>query len=269
VEYRSQLGGGILLTGVPGEGNAMMGCLSWLVLGLLLTGQVMAADPILLDSDGASGQFAVKNGVPSGFFADALREAFAAQGRTIEFHVRPWARCFEETRVGAVDGLFAIYRMEEREEQFLFSNEPLYVVHEEIFVRSGTDLDGAHWREALRGRRVGIVNGSYHGRLYEEAAAENLFSVETANSPDSLASMLAAGRIDAAFSTDELMGEALRHMHPRPAIEAAEPAVEARPVYLAFTKKRDMSAVRDAFDRELRKMKEDGRYAALLKRDER
>jgi len=243
--------------------------LSCVLIPLLLVGQAAAADPILLESDASSSRFVVKDGVASGLFADLLKEAFAAQGRPVEFHVRPWARCFEEARAGTADGLFAIYRTAEREEQFLFSNEAFLVVHEEIFVRRGMAIDATHWREALRGKRVGIVNGSYHGRLYEEAAAENLFSVETANSVENLARMLAAGRIDAAFSTDELMGSALLRMNPPPPIEAAQPPVEARAVYLAFTRKRDMSAVRDAFDRELHKMKEDGRYAALLRSDER
>jgi len=232
---------------------------------LLLAGQVAAGGPLTLDTDGASERFSMKDGGATGFFADLLTEVFAAGGQSVEFHVRPWARCFEEARFGSADGLFAIYRFGEREQQFLFADEPLYVVHEHIFVRRGQPVDGVHWRDALRGKRVGIVNGSYHGQAYQEAAAQNLFAaVETANSAENLATMLVAGRIEAAFSTDELMDEVMSRTGAP--IEAVQPALEAMPVYVAFTRKRDMSAVRDAFDRELHKMKQDGRYDALIKK---
>jgi polar amino acid transport system substrate-binding protein len=228
-----------------------------LALYALLAGPAAAEQSLVLDADGP----------PDSLFAAVVTAAFAGGGQSVTYHTRPWARCFEETRVGVADGLFAIYRTPERETQFLFSNEPIYLNREHIFVRRGVSFDAAHWRDLLRGKRIGIVNGSYHGRRYEEAVAQNLFaSIETANSVQSLASMLAAGRIDAAFATIEQMEESRPDMQAAPAIEAAQPAVDSLPVYLAFTRKRDMSAARDRFDHGLRKMKEDGRYEALKKR---
>jgi polar amino acid transport system substrate-binding protein len=233
-----------------------------LALGALLAGQARAGQTLVLDTDDAKLQ---QGG--DGPFTAVLIEAFAGSGLSVTYHARPWARCFEETRTGDADGLFAIYRTAEREKQFLFSNEPIYLDREHVFVRRGEPFDAAHWRDLLRGKRIGIVNGSYHGRRYEEAVEQNLFgAIETVNTPESLASMLAAGRIDAAFSTIEQMDEAMSRMRPAPAITAAQPAVDSLPVYLAFTRKRDMSAVRDLVDRGLRKMKEDGRYDALRKR---
>jgi len=235
----------------------------WVVaLCALLAGPGRAGQDLVLDTDDAKLQ---QGG--GGPFTAVLTEAFAGSGLSVTYRARPWARCFEETRTGDADGLFAIYRTAEREKQFLFSNEPIYLDREHVFVRRGEAFDAAHWHDLLRGKRIGIVNGSYHGRRYEEAVEQNLFaSVETVNSPESLASMLAAGRIDAAFATIEQMDEAVSRMRPAPAIEAAQPVFDSLPVYLAFTRKRDMSAVRDLVDRGLRKMKEDGRYEALKER---
>ena len=236
---------------------SVRGRMGALALCALLAGPAAADPGLVLDADNPAG----------GLFAAVVTESFAGGGQAVTYHERPWARCFEEVRVGVADGLFAIYRTPEREAQFLFSNEPIYLDREHVFVRRGETFDATHWRELLRGKRIGIVNGSYHGRRYEEAVAQNLFaSVETVNSAESLASMLAAGRIDAAFATIEQMEEATARMQPVPAIEAAEPVVDSLPVYLAFTRKRDMSAVRDLFDHGLRRMKEDGRYEALRKR---
>lgn len=233
---------------------------------LLLAGQSVAGGAALtLDTDGASQYFNMKDGVAGGFFAELLTDTFGAGGQAVEFHVRPWARCFEEVRVGSADGLFAIYRSPEREEQYLYGEEPLFLMHEYIFVRGGQSIDGAHWREALRGKRVGVVNGSYHGQPYEEAVAQNIFAaVEMANSAENLASMLVAGRLDAVISTDDLMIEAVSKLAI--SLEMVKPALSALPVYVAFTRKRDLSAVRDAFDRELHKMKQDGRYDALMRK---
>jgi polar amino acid transport system substrate-binding protein len=78
--------------------------------------------------------------------------------------------------------------------------------------------------------------------------------------------MLEAGRIDAAFSTAELAAEAQVKLGRPPRIVQTEPAIAQMPTYLAFTRKRDYTALRDALDRELAKMREDGRYEALRKR---
>jgi polar amino acid transport system substrate-binding protein len=240
-------------------------CLAW------LTGRPAAAEapPLILVSDAQSLNFQMHDGAADGFFAAVLREALGqGAGRHIEFRVRPLARCFEEARTGEVDGLFAIYHVGERERFFLYSAVPLHTEQEHIFVGRGRTLDVRHWREALAGKRIAVVNGSYHGSAYQQALADHLFgAVELVNSIESLVPMLESGRVDAVFSTHDLMGGALARLgRGRNAIAELEPAIEAMPVYLAFTRLRDMSAVRDQFDHELTRMKEDGRYEALRKR---
>jgi len=238
------------------------------LLLVLACAGVKADDRVLsLASDAKSRNFEFRDGVPSGFFAEVLKEALAGAGWSIEFRMRPWARCFEEVRNGETDGLFSIYRIEERDRAFLFSNVPLFVAAEHFYVAKGHGFDARHWREALKGKRIGMLNGSYHGEAFAQAEAQHLFaSIERVNTTESLVEMAAAGRIDAIFSTNELMEHAETATGKGAAIERVEPAVELMPTFLAFTRKRDMTAIRDAFDASLRKMKEDGRYEALLKR---
>ncbi|GEM_PF-4107507 len=239
-----------------------------LLLVLAGVGGVKADDRVLsLASDAKSRNFEYRDGVPSGFFAEVLKEALAGAGWGIEFRVRPWARCFEEVRNGETDGLFSIYRVAERDRTFLFSNVPLFVAEERFYVAKGHGFDARHWSEALKGKRIGLLNGSYHGEAFAQAEAQHLFaSIERVNTTESLVEMAAAGRIDAIFSTNELMEHAEKATGMGAAIERVEPAVELMPTFLAFTRKRDMTAIRDAFDASLRKMKEDGRYEKLLKR---
>jgi polar amino acid transport system substrate-binding protein len=222
---------------------------------------------VSLATDAASYHFEMRDGVPTGFFAVLLEQAIAATGRRVDFHVRPWARCLEEAKAGLVDGFFAAYRRPEREPYYLYSQTPLYFVQEHIYVRKGEGFDSRQWQERLRGKRVGVLNGSYHGQTYQDALARTLFAtIELGNTTESLVAMLSAGRIDAIFTTSDLMDRALDDMGQAGAIDRTEPAIEALPVYLAFTRKRDLTALRDEVDRELVKMKEDGRYDALLHR---
>ena len=236
------------------------------LLLILAGGGAMADDRVVtLASDAKSRYFEYRDNMPSGFFADLLEQAMAGAGLRAEFRVRPWARCFDEVRNGEIDGLFSLYRVEDRDRIFLFSNVPLYIAEEHVYMAKGHGFDAKHWRAALKDKRVGVLNGSYHGKAFAEAEAQHLFaSIERVNSTESLVAMLAAGRLDAVFSTKELMlhAEAVTGQ----ALDGTEPAVELMPTYLAFTRKRDMTALRDAFDAELRKMKADGRYDALLKR---
>jgi len=220
---------------------------------------------ISLASDGNSFAFEMRDGIPSGFLATLIEDLASAVGRRVDFHIRPWARCLEEARNGDVDGVFAVYRLPEREKLYLYSRVPLYLVQEHIYVRRDEGFDARDWQDRLRGKRVGVLNASYHGPRYQEALAQHLFgAVELANSTESLLAMLRAGRIDAIFTTSDLMQKALAAPGVSPAVTQIEPAVEAMPVYLAFTRKRDLTGLRDAIDRELDKMKEDGRYDALL-----
>lgn len=242
-----------------------LGLLAW----LSLAGVAAAGEPgaVILDTDDLSRRFEIKDGVPAGFLADLLQQALAGAGYRVDFHIRPWVRCFDETRTGAVDGMFALYRNPERERLYLFSDVPLDVAGEYIYVRRGRSLDTAHWTEVLRGKRVGIVNGTWHGRRFQEAEDRHLFAaVESVNSYESLIDMLAAGRIDAAFATIDTMRGALTRAARADRIERAEPEIDTLPIYLAFTRRRDLTAVRDGFDRELRRMREDGRYDALVRR---
>jgi polar amino acid transport system substrate-binding protein len=240
------------------------------VLLLILRGSAAAADDRVLSlvSDAKSYNFDYRDGQPVGLFADVLREAMAAAGWRVEFRVRPWARGLEEVRNGEADGMFSMYRIAERDRFLLFSTVPLYVAEEHVYVLKGHAFDARRWREVLRNKRIGIVNGSYHGAGFAEAEAQHLFaSVARVNSTGSLVAMLEAGRIDAAFTTLDLMTHAEEEMGKREVIDCTEPAVELMPTFLAFTRKHDFTALRDAFDAQLRKMKENGRYDFLLRRD--
>jgi len=241
------------------------------LISILVGGGARADDRVLnLVSDAKSRNFEYRNGVPSGLFADVLRQAMANAGWRVEFRVRPWARCFDEVRNGESDGLFSIYRLDERERSLLYSDVPLFVAEEHVYVARGQAFDARRWRDALKGKRIGIINGSYHGKAFAEAEAQHLFGeIERVTSTDSLVEMMAAGRIDAIFSTNELMTHAEAGTGKGEEIARTEPAIELMPTFLAFTRKRDMTAIRNAFDAELRKMKTDGRYEALLKRDTR
>jgi polar amino acid transport system substrate-binding protein len=240
-----------------------------LIMALAVARAAVAEEmPLILVSDAQSRNFQIHDGSADGLFAALLREGLRSSGRRLEFRVRPWARCFEETRNGEADGLFAIYRLPEREQSFLYSAQALYVEQEHIFVRKGQTLDARHWKEALRGKKIAMVNGSYHGSAVQQALSDHLFgAVEQVNSIESLVPMLEAGRVDAIFSTADLIAETLIRLGRDPdAVTVTEPAIEAMPVYLAFTRRRDLAAVRDGFDHTLAKMKEDGRYEALKKR---
>jgi len=239
-----------------------------LALWLSLAGWPAAArqGTVVLATDDLSSRFEIKDGVATGFLADLLQQALAGAGYTADFRIRPWVRCLEETRSGAVDGMFGLYRNAAREGQYLFTEVPLDIAEEYIYIRKGVPFDGVHWRDALRGKRVGIVNGTWHGRQFAEAESQHMFAaIVSVNSYESLIDMLGAGRIDAAFATVDTMHDALGRAANADRIERVEPAIDNLPVYLAFTRRRDLTAVRDGFDRELRKMKEDGRYDALVR----
>jgi polar amino acid transport system substrate-binding protein len=238
----------------------------FLLLALLGGISARADTPLILAAPEGRPNTYVENGVVTGFFTDLIIEAFRRQHRTVEIRIMPWLRCIEETKTGHVDGMYIIYKIPEREPYFDYPVEPLALLHEMAFVRTGPHPISRFDPEQASGRRVAIVSHSHHGKMLDDALRSERFQVQEIDGYHNLVNMLAAGRIDVAIAVHDPMQETIDKLGLQGKITRLHPDLDRVPSYLTFTKVRDMSAARHAFDDGIRSMKADGTYDAIARK---
>jgi polar amino acid transport system substrate-binding protein len=246
----------------------MMLARAFLLIGALLAVRAEAGEPPLVVTAAERVPLAyVENGRPTGLFVDLAREAFRRAGRAVEFRLMPWPRCLAETRSGKADAILTMFRTPEREAQFVFTGEAVLQQTESLFVKKDDALRYDGDLSVLSGKRIGVVYQTSYGPRIDRALTDGLFAeVETQGTMIDLVKMLVHGRIDVVPGDRNRVIGAAGSAGLADEIRELQPAVDVMPGYLAFTRKRDLTALGRAFDQALRAMKSDGAYAAILAR---
>ncbi|MBU4193241.1 MAG: transporter substrate-binding domain-containing protein [Pseudodesulfovibrio sp.] len=160
---------------------------------LLVGGQVLAEEVRLVYEDFPPFEYQ-QDGEAQGESVALIRQVCAELGLTPVFMHRPWARALDDVRTGHADGIFSLFRSEERERSLIFAQQPL--AHDEtvVFVARG-DLHPESL-EDLAGLRVGLVRGHHYGSGVVERIPGSLQLFKDVRT---MFAMLCEGRIDAAM----------------------------------------------------------------------
>jgi polar amino acid transport system substrate-binding protein len=195
------------------------------------------------------------------FLLELVPAVMKAAGHPVSIRYMPWARCLEEARQGRVDGAFAVFKNAERMKDFVFSEETLAEVEQSAFasrnLRPRLDPDLA-W---LAGLNIGVVNRTFHGDRLERAMRKG--QLQQISDYDTLVNLLAAGRLDVAIGVRDAVAGAVIGQNLQGQIVELEPRIEVIPAHVAFTKTRDLTAIKEDFDRAMHAMKQDGRYQEI------
>jgi polar amino acid transport system substrate-binding protein len=236
-----------------------------LLLGAAFSAARAADDVIVIAATETAYRQYVEDGQPVGYLPDLLTEAFRRAGYTVKIRLMPWARCLAEAKAGTIDGVFDATRTPEREGYLQFADEVLVMEIQSAFVRADDSAGYSTSVEGLADIRLGLIYASSTGEEIDRAIAEKrLHHVDYASNYESLLHMLTGRRVDmivadrlsiqGTASKEGLLGD-LREL-PRPVL--------TDPIYVAFTRARDMSTVSRDFSAGLRSMKQDGTYFAIF-----
>lgn len=218
---------------------------------------VSLAYPPLIQQDGG--------GPAHGLAVDVVRAVFARLGHDLTVEVMPWARSLTMVRLGQRDCVFTIFRTPEREQFLDFSNESIIPQLIYFYARKDAGLAFNGDLSALAGRRVGTVMKVNYGERFD--AARERFTVQEVATLEQNFRKLVLGRVDLVPSNVYTATYTLANMH--------DPAVDTEVVrlpiplenvasHIAFAKNRQLTALRDQFDRELKAYVASGAYRHLL-----
>lgn len=205
-----------------------------------------------------------KDGQPAGAAVEVVKTVMKRLGHEVEIDVLPWSRSIQEVRRAKAAAVFTAYKNEERVKFLDYSRQVLIPQVVSFYVRKGSGLDFHGDFAALKGKKVGVVSTISYGERFDEAVKNLNIETERVDKRVLNFKKLLAGRIDYVISNQYSAATVMKDLGLTDKIKKLEPQVEILPSYIAFSKKKDLESLRDAFDRELKKLKASGRYEEIL-----
>jgi len=206
-----------------------------------------------------------EDGELKGFVAAIVKEAFKRMGQPVSVKLYPFPRAHKMVYSGDADGIFTVAKTPERATFANFPSDVLIWQTMALFVKADSPLgfDGDFTR--LRDYRIGVIYKYRYGHVFDDVVDNGtLANINPANSAESNAKMLVAGRLDYWVSNRELAAFVLNKLKLTEAVRELKPVVETLPTYLMFSKKRNTAALCKRFGEEVRKMRADGSYDRII-----
>ncbi|PWC52712.1 hypothetical protein TSO221_13270 [Azospirillum sp. TSO22-1] len=226
---------------------------------------VAAADAIKLVALNFPPLIFEENGAPAGIAYEVVTEALKRAGHQATVEVMPWARALDMARDGQADGLFTAYRTPEREQFLNYSTEVVVPQVVSLFVRKDSPVAFGGDLAQLAKYKVGVVNQISYGPLVDDAIKAGILQdLEKSNDSDNNVKKLVQGRFDVMPSNRYVAQYILKKQGVADQVKELQPEVQSIPSYIAFTRAKDTTALRTAFDAALAAMKADGSFQTIL-----
>jgi polar amino acid transport system substrate-binding protein len=210
-------------------------------------------------------EFADANGKAQGIAVDIVTQVMTSLGHTVDVKVFPWARGLEMTNAGEVDAIFTAYKTPEREAFLDYSKQVLIPQSVYFYAAKGSPVAFDGDLSKLTSKKIGVTSTISYGKKFDDY--KDKLTTERVADLEQNFQKLAAGRIDLVVSNVYTAETTLQKMQLGDKIvRLPVPVQESIPSYIAFSKKRNLSALRDEFDKTLAAMIKSGQYAAVMKK---
>ena len=194
-----------------------------------------------------------------------VREVFRKMNRPVTISLYPWARSLEMANKGEADAIFTIYRTPERESFLDYSNEVIMTQIVSLFVLKQSTVQFNGDLATLKRYGFGKVRGVSYGKIFDRAVKEKIIDdLDDSNDGEQNMEKLLLGRFDIMVCNKYGAIDILNKLKASHLVRELAPEIERVPSYIAFSKKKNLTRVRDQFDVTLKKMKASGEYDRLI-----
>ena len=161
--------------------------------------------------------------------------------------------------------MFTIYKTPEREVFADYSKEVVIPQIISLFVKRDSPIEYTGDLSQLKHHHFGVVSKVSYGKKFDKAIENNLFThIEETATGELNMKMFLKNRFDILISNKYGALFILKTLNKMDAVRELQPEVEKVPSYIAFSKKRNLTAVRDEFDMTLKQLKDEGAYEKLI-----
>jgi polar amino acid transport system substrate-binding protein len=207
----------------------------------------------------------MENGKVTGIVVDIVNEAFSRIGMTTDISSNAWPRSLSMVKEGNADAIFTAYKNDERVMFLDYSTTVLMPQEVVLFVHPDSAIQFSGDLSQIKNERIGIVRGISYGSVFDQAIKDGVFSkIEESTNIDQNAKKFANGRFDIFISNKYSALALFKQLGMLDKIKMLAVPVQTVPSYIAFSKARGLSDLRDKFDTVLSQMIADGSYDKIV-----
>lgn len=203
-----------------------------------------------------------KNRRAQGIAVNIVSHIMTTIGHSVRIEVYPWTRALDMVRSGRADAIFTAYKNEQREQFLDFSREVLIMQEVYFFKRKDHPINFAGNYDNLKKYTIGVVSTISYGPIFD--SAKTVLDIDRSSRLEHGFQKLVLGRIDLLPSDILVADYTLRSMKLMDKIDTLPTRIQSVPSYIAFSKRRQISTLRDQFDLQLIDMKASGEYDAMV-----
>jgi len=206
-----------------------------------------------------------QNGEIKGMAVDIVKLIFKEMNQPITIEVLPWARAIRYIKEGKRDAIFTAFKNSKRETFADYSTSVLMPQVVSLFVKKGSSIKYEGEFNEFSQYSIGVVRKVSYGKLLDEALSNNIFKrVDAVNDGTQNFKRLLKGRIDIIASNKYGGMYILKQLGKLDEVTVLPEQLQAVSSYIAFSKKRNLTHIRDKFDVILKRLKKDGTYSKIL-----
>jgi len=205
-----------------------------------------------------------KNRKVEGIAVDIIKLIFKKMNQPINIEILPWPKAISYIKNGKKDAIFTAFK-NQRREKFADYSQALIPQVVSLFVKKDSSVSYNGNLYKLSKYSLGVVKKVSYGKLLDNAISTNAFRrVDIVNDGAYNFRRLLNGRVDIVASNRDGALHILNQMDKVDEIVELSPKLQMVPSYMAFSKKRNLTHIRDKFDSILKRIKKDGTYSEIL-----
>lgn len=207
-----------------------------------------------------------ENGKNKGIVVEIINEVFKRMDQPINITLYPWARALNMVKTGKADAIFTAFKNNEREVFADYSKEVLMPQTISLFSLKNKNIMFNGNLESIKDLSIGVVHKVSYGKLFDEARKSKIISRPvTSYTGEKNLKRLLNNDLDLLISNTYGGVDILCKLGKLDEVNILTPPIESIPSYIAFSKLKKLTDIRDKFDIILAKMKKDGSYDKILK----
>ncbi len=206
-----------------------------------------------------------QDGKVKGIAVDIVKMIFKEMNQDITIDVLPWARAIMYVKEGRRDAIFTAYKNPEREKFLDYSKEVLMPSTVSFFVRKGSSIDFDGDFEKLSPYKIGVARKVSYGQKLDLAIKNNIFKrVDVSDTVTKNFQQLIRGRVDIIPNSKYAGYHILNKLNQTDKVIELPVNIQSVPSYIAFSKEKKLTKIRDEFDKILNRLKKDGTYSTII-----
>ena len=201
---------------------------------LLLLPAAVAEEKIFVFSEFCPYEY-MEKGEADGINIYLIKQVCSRMGIEPVFRELPWKRALRNAETGDADAVFSLFKTDEREKLYNYTDNNLNTVKMVLFTNSDRELKIESMQD-LKGFNIGVYRGSSYGYVFDTSF---IFTRDVANSNENIIKKQLNRRTDA-FVMDENVAEFwLEKLNCTDLIKPVNFTIFESKTYIAFSKLSD------------------------------